>query len=294
MGGWLRGGGGALAVTVFAPVVAWNSAHGWASFTKQGARTGDWRPAHALRYLGELFGGQAALATPLVFVLCALGTWAALRAARRDGAAALLACLTVLPAAVFVQHAFGDRVQGNWPAVIYPSACIAAAGLGSRLWRPAVALGLAMTTVVYVQAAAEPFRLPRQLDPTLAQLGGWPSFAHDVAQQRQTLGAAFVTAEPYGIAAELARTLPASVPVLADGLRWSLLRFRPAPAAGAGLFVEAARRGEPPDPAVWSEVELVGTLDRARDGDVAESYRLYRVRARPGTLPRLLPRPEDP
>ncbi len=295
---WLRRpqpwAGAALALLVFAPVVAWNAAHGWASFAKQGGRTGDWQPAHAVGYLGELVGSQVALATPLVFVLCAWGTWAVLRTARRDGAAALLACLTLLPAAVFVQHALGDRVQGNWPAVIYPSACIAAAALGSRLWRPAVALGLVMAAAVYVQAAAAPFRLPRRLDPTLIQLAGWPALARAVSAQGQRLGAAFITAEPYGVVAELARDVPLAMPVLAAGPRWSLLRLQPAPTGEAGLLVETDRRREPPDPALWANAELIGTLDRGRNGEVAESYRLYRVRSRPGTLPVLLPRPEVP
>ncbi len=295
---WLRRpqpwAGAALALLVFAPVLAWNAAHGWASFTKQGGRTGDWRPAHALGYLGELIGSQVALATPLVFVLCCWGAWFAVRLARRYGAASLLACLTLLPAAVFVEHALGDRVQGNWPAVIYPSACIAGAALGSRFWRPAVALGLVMTAIVYAQAAAAPFPLPRRLDPTLIQLAGWPAFARSVAEQGQQLGAAFVAAEPYGVTAELARDLPLAMPVLAAGPRWSLLRLQRAPATGRGLLIETAHRREPPDPALWASVEPVGTLDRVRHGEVAESYRLYRVRLRPGSVPVLLPRPEIP
>jgi len=291
---WQPWAGAALALLVFAPVVAWNAGHGWASFAKQGGRTGDWRPVHAFRYLGELLSSQVALATPLVFALCAWGVWAALRAARRDGGAALLACLTVLPAAVFVEHALGDRVQGNWPAVIYPAACIAAAGLGSRLWRPAASLGLAIAAVVYAQAAVAPFPLPRRLDPTLIQLAGWPALARGVEAERQRIGATFVTAEPYGAVAELARALPRGVPVIAAGPRWAFLRLPPAPAAGVGLLIETARRREPPDPASWPDAELIGTLDRGRDGEAAESYRLYRVRLRPGTMPVLLPRSEVP
>ena len=294
LGRWQPWAGAAAALLVFAPVVAWNAAHGWASFAKQGGRTGDWRPSYALHYVAELIGSQVALATPLVFALCVWGAWAALRAAWRDSTAALLACVTVLPAAVFVEHALGDRVQGNWPAVIYPAACIATVGLGSRLWRPAVALGLAMTTTVQAQAAVAPFPLARWLDPTLIQLAGWPGLAHGVEREAKHLGAAFVTAEPYGVAAELAHALPPGWPVIASGPRWSLLRLPSALPEGAGLLVQPARRREPPDPALWDGAELVGTLDRGRGGEVAESYRLYRVRARPGTVPILLPHPGVP
>ena len=299
---WQRWAGGALALVVFSPVLAWNASHGWASLAKQGGRTGDWRPAHAIRFLGELIGSQVALATPLVFALCAWGTWRiariALSDARRDGAAGLLACLTLLPAAVFVEHALGDRVQGNWPAVVYPSACIAAAGLGSRAWRSAAALGLVVTAAVYVQAAASPIALPRALDPTLIRLAGWSSLAREATAEGERSGAAFITAEPYGLLAELAHDAPASVPVVAAGPRWSLIRLRAAPASapndGTGLLVETARRREPPDPALWDVVAPLGTLDRARDGVVAEAYRLYRVRPRQGTTLFLLPRPEAP
>ena len=318
---WQPWAGGALALAVSSPVLAWNAAHEWASLAKQGGRTSDWRPAHAIRFLGELIGGQAALATrmheryifnavalatPLVFALCVWGTWRVSKAAlsttprtgRESGAAGLLACLTLLPAAVFVEHALGDRVQGNWPAVVYPSACIAAAGLGSLLWRSAAALGLAVTAAAYVQAAAPPIALPRALDPTLIRLAGWPSLAREVAAEAERSGAAFITAEPYGLLAELAYDAPTSLPVVAAGPRWSLIRLRAAPAGASGddtgLLVETARRREPPDPALWDVIAPSGTLDRARGGVIAETYRLYRVRPRQGTVLVLLPRPEAP
>ena len=44
------------ALALFAPVIWWNAAHGWASFIKQGGRTGNWHPIKATHYLGELLG----------------------------------------------------------------------------------------------------------------------------------------------------------------------------------------------------------------------------------------------
>ena len=64
---------------------------------------------------------------------------------------------TALPALILVQHALGDRVQANWPAILYPAAAIAATGLGrrwQRLFAPAAILGLALTAVVWIQAIA--------------------------------------------------------------------------------------------------------------------------------------------
>lgn len=286
-----------IALLLFAPVIAWNAAHHWVSFAKQGGRVDDFAPARAVRFLGELLGSQAGLATPLVFALCVWGCWAAVRGAMRgESGSGLLAALTLLPAAVFVEHAFGDRVQGNWPAVIYPAACIAAGALGTNFWRPAAALGFAITAVVYAQAIAAPLSLPPRLDPTLTQLAGWPALARHVETARRQSGARFVTAEPYSVLSELAHDLPAATPVLAAGRRWRLLDLphRPDDQAGTGLLVETNRRREPPDPALWSDATLIGRLDRTRGDIVAERYRLYRVRPQPGTTLVLLPHAASP
>lgn len=278
--------GGALAAALFAPVVAWNAAHGWASFAKQGGRAGDWAPAQALRYLGELVGGQAGLATPLVFVLCIAGTVAAVRQVR-DPAWALLAALIVPGAAVFLQHALGNRVQANWPAILYPAACVAAAGLGGWLWRPAVALGLAMLALVYLQAAAAPFALPRRLDITLVRMAGWDRLAHDAARLRAP-GDGFVAAESYGLAALLA-FYGSAAPVLGAEERWGLFDLPAFAADTPGLLILSARQAEPPDPALWRSSEEIGSLVRARHGVTAETYRVYRAVPRDGASIRALP-----
>ncbi len=267
-----------IAGLLFLPVLAWNATHGWASFARQGGRTGDWHPARAAQFLGELFAGQIGLATPLLAVLFGAGmVLAARRGWRRDPAWTLLAALTLLPAAVFVQHALGDRVQANWPAVIYPAAAIAAAGL--RWQRPAVALGLALTLLVYVQAAWAPFPLPASLDPTLKQMGGWPELARDVAAAARRDHAAFVAVENYGDAAELVRLLPPALPVIGLDPRWALFALPAAHPDGGGLLLLAARGG-------------AGDVTRARDGVVAARYLLYPLAALPPDSPAvLLPRP---
>jgi 4-amino-4-deoxy-L-arabinose transferase-like glycosyltransferase len=268
--------GGMLAIAVFAPVLWWNAAHGWASFLKQGGRTGDWRPAQAWRFLGELLGGQAGLATPLVFLLAVGGAVAALRR-MRDPAWALLAALSVPGALVFLQHALGDRVQANWPSILYPAALLAAAARFPRWWKPAAALGLVLGLLVTVQAAFAPLPLRRGLDPTLARLGGWDAFGAAVAGRAG--GAAWVASEDYGLASELARTLPAELPVIGVEPRWAVFDLPSAGTllrGGEGMLVQSARRREPPDPAFWQAREA-GTLTRTRGGVVAEEYKLYRA-----------------
>ena len=290
--------GGGAAAAVFAPVVLWNAGHGWASFAKQGGRTGDWDPAAALRHLSELLGGQAGLATPLVFILLSAGVWAAVRrAAGREPAWSLLAALTVPGLLVFVQHAIGDRVQANWPAIVYPAASVCAAGLGWRLWRPAVALGLAVTVLAYVQGAAAPFPLPRRLDPILIRLGGWDGVSRELEAMRRQQGVAWVASEAYGLASLLAWHAPPGVPVLGAEDRWTLFRLPRAGSMGPGLLLVSQRRSAPPDPAYWATVQQVGQVVRTRgsapDGVEAERFRVYRVTQRPGAILARLPHPGE-
>ncbi len=280
---------GLLAAALFLPVVLWNADHGWASFIKQGGRTGDWAPARALRYLSELAGGQIGLATPLVFVLFAAGAAAAARRWRQPPWA--LCAVLILPgAAVFVQHALGDRVQANWVAVLYPGCALAAAGLAGRWWRPAAALGLAITVLVYLQAALDPLPLPRTLDPTL-RLAGFPALARAAAAHARQHGAAFLASEEYGAASSLAWSAP-GLPVLAAAPRWRLFNLPASQQTRPGLLLITARRREGPDPAYWQSPELLGALIRGRDGIEAETYRLYQVTPRPGALIVRLPQPE--
>ncbi len=276
---WLRTpwpwAGGILALLCFLPVLQWNAAHGWASFAKQGGRTGDWHPADAARFVVELLGSQIGLGTPLVAVLCAVGTWVATRRWRQGPAPALLAALTVPGALVFLEHAVGDRVQANWPAILFPAGCIAAAAYAGRLWRPAAASGFAIGALVYIQAATALLPLPRRLDPTLIRLGGWDALARQVGSQP----AGFIAADNYGLAAILAHDLPG--PVVGAEPRWALFALPTAAVAGrTGLLVRSHRRAGPPDPAPWLSLTPAGTVTRSRDGAVAEQYDLFRVTAR--------------
>ena len=76
--------GGIVAFAIFSPVILWNADHQWVSFIKQlgRARIEDF----TLRYIGELIPTQIAFATPLVFILGAMGLYALWK--RKAGASA--------------------------------------------------------------------------------------------------------------------------------------------------------------------------------------------------------------
>jgi hypothetical protein len=287
---WLWAGG-AVALAVFMPVVAWNAAHGWASFVKQGGRTEDWHPARAAQFVGELLGGQVGLATPGIFVLFAAGLWrSGVAAVRREREGTLLAALAVPGLVVFFEHALGDRVQANWLAVLYPPLAIAGAVVAAWWWRWAAGLGFVLTGVVYLQAAAAPFPLPRRLDPTLMRLAGWGALAREADQMRAQAGLAFLAGEDYSMASELAWQAPPGSSVVGVGERWRLFRLaRPAPDGGLLLLSDRHRQG--PDPALWTDAREIGHLTRGRNGVEAEGFRVYRVRLRYGAPAAIMPRP---
>ncbi len=298
---WL---GGLAALLCFAPVILWNAAHDWVSFAKQGGRVGDSEGVQ-LRFLGELLGAQLGLATPLVFVLCVAGSALAVRR-WREKRHALLAALIVPGAALFLWQATGERVQGNWPAILYPAAALAAGALASRWTRPAAALGFAITALVYVQASLAPFPLVRRHDPTLIRMGGFDALAAEIAARQPS----YVVGDDWALISRLAFALPRGLPVYAMGRRWELfalgtgphhMRY-PAPQCGDsrnpgfgqqgewGLFIRSARRGDT-RPTDLFEVICEGTvLTRARNGVEAERYGAHVV-ARPAEPVTPLPRP---
>ncbi len=272
-----------LGALLFAPVVAWNAAHGWAGFARQGGRVGDWQPMRALGFLAELIGGQLGLATPWIWILCMLGLIVAVRRtwAHREPRWSLLAALSVPPVLVFMQHAIGDRVQGNWPAIIYPALVVAAAGLvrpgRTSAWVGASAVGFGITAVVYFQALTGLIPLPPGLDPIAMRLAGWDELARHVEAARRQAGAEYVLVDGYATASELAWWLPPGGAVVATDDHWALTNLPRAALAGTlGLLMRDARRTDPPDPAIWTTLELLGPVTRPG----SPVFALYRATAR--------------
>jgi len=286
---WQPYAGLGIAILLASPVLAWNAARHWVSFARQGGRTGDWHPADALRHLAELLGGQIGLATPLLFIAFAAGLVFVTRHQRwRQPAAGLLAATGLVPACVFIEHALGDRVQANWPAIVYPSLALAAAlaPLPSLARSASIAVGLLLSGLVMLQATAAPFALPRRLDFSLIRLAGWDGLARATEAARTEAGADCVAADDYGLAAELAYRLP--VPVLGAEPRWAYFTLPPAPASCRSvLLVRSARRDDPVSGALWLHATPAGAAVRARAGIVAERYLFYRAATPPGAV--LLP-----
>jgi 4-amino-4-deoxy-L-arabinose transferase-like glycosyltransferase len=285
LGRWQSWTACVIGLALFVPVLAWNSAHDWAGFARQGGRINDWHLARAIGFLAELLGGQIGLVTPLVWALCLAGLGASIEHAwrRRDPGSSLLVALSVPPIIVFLQHAFGDRVQGNWPAIIYPALAVAAGGMAlrSRWWIGASALGFAITAVVYLQALAHPIALPARLDPIALRLAGWDGLAAEVEAARVAADADFIVADSYAVTSELVWWLPPGVSVIGIEARWWLLDLPRTPIGGAtGLWVTDAGHNLASDTAPWTHVERVGTANRPGSG--TPGLALYKILPRAG------------
>lgn len=265
-----------LAGLLFTPNIIWNAAHGWASYLKQGGRVEGFDLARALQFFGELVGGQLFLFTPLIAALVVWGLWH-LRGNKAPGARLLL-WLTLVPAFVLLEHVLTNRVESNWPAILYPSACIAAACLSARWVRPALLVGFGFTAVVYVQSLTGFMPIPVKQDTTALQLAGWPELAAEVAKMHP----AFLTADTYTVASELAFYAPKDIPVIGFGGRWAYFDWpQVQPAGQVGLLL--ARQG------VGDCQAPIATLTRRRGMQPIQTYKLCRTTT--PSIGKLLPRP---
>src|ERR1700726_4902012 len=202
--------GGLVALAVFSPVILWNADHHWVSFIKQigRARIEDFKPA----FIGELIPTQIAFATPLVFILGAMGLYALLK--RNAGA---LAARTLINATFwtitlyFIWHSLHARVEANWFAPVYPAFAIAAAVAANVTeWdvrqqrvvdfclRWASPVGILMFALLIVQANTGVLTGYRR-DATVRSVGvGWRELAAGIEAVRIRVGAACVPAPAYG------------------------------------------------------------------------------------------------
>lgn len=207
--------GGVLALLIFLPNLLWQSQHQWMTFAFQFGRvTGG---HFTLRFLGEFIGAQLGMATPFILVLAVAGAWAA----RRRDDARFLAVALIAPALIyFLIHTLHDRVQGNWPAFLYPMLAILAAdifapGRGWRGWcaRLAMPVAAAILLLAYVQAATG--LIPLKRDPLARLLGvGMRETAQEVGNLLRENRARAVVTSDYETTAWLRFYQPA-LPVVA-------------------------------------------------------------------------------
>jgi 4-amino-4-deoxy-L-arabinose transferase-like glycosyltransferase len=282
--------GGLAALAVFSPVIHWNADHHWVSFIKQLGRS---QIDHfRLSYIAELIPTQIAFATPLVFILGAMGLWALAR--REDGAQAsraLIGAVFWVITLYFLWHSTHARVEANWFAPVYPAFALAAAvaadvtpwerrqqRLANFCLRWASPVGVLMFASLIVQANTGWLSGFRR-DATVRSIGvGWVPLAAEIEATRVRVGAACVLAPDYGTASWLSFYLPKDTCVVqpTQRIRWiNMPEPDPAKLSGKLLWVDEVRAS--PQPYVtetFARIERVGEFKRMRGPLVIETYGL--------------------
>lgn len=181
-----------LATLVFLPVLYWNAGHGWISFAFQ-IRHGLGTPRGSpLQRELDLLGGQAGLASPILFVLFAVVTWRALRD-RGDGPRFLLATVATFVMAFFAVSAVRKPVEPNWPAPAFiPAIALLAAAewsrRGERWRRGGVWLAAVLSAIIYVHGVVRILPIAPRRDP-IARGFGWEKLARRAEAAGSTIAA---------------------------------------------------------------------------------------------------------
>src|SRR6476469_4073671 len=193
--------GAVVSLALFSPVIFWNADHHWVSFIKQigRARVEEFKPA----FIAELMPTQVAFATPLVFILGAMGLYALLKRKAGASAARMLINATFWTiVAYFIWHSLHARVEANWFAPVYPAFAIAAAVAAHLVqWQPrqqravdfcrrwAAPSGILMFVLLVVQADTGVLAGYRR-DATVRSVGvGWRETADAIEAARARAGA---------------------------------------------------------------------------------------------------------
>ena len=301
--------GGLVAFAIFASVILWNAEHQWVSFLKQigdRVRVDEFHPYH----VAELIPTQFAFATPLVFILGAMGLYALIR--RKAGAMparVLIDAMFWTIAAYFIWHSLHARVEANWFAPVYPAFAIAAAVAAhlvrweareERLvrfclrWAPSV--GIVMFALLVLQANTGWLSLYRR-DATVRSVGvGWRELADQIEAVRKRVGATCVLAPDYGTTSWLAFYLPRSTCVVQpiQRIRWvNMGEPDRAQLAGPLLYVDEVRpEATPYVKNTFARVARIVELPRRRGPLTIETYAIDLVQEPKGDVLDRSPPPE--
>lgn len=296
-GPWLAVG---VASLVMVPVLLWNASHDWIAFRFQlGHGLGGGAKESLLARQFSLIGGQAALASPILFGLLLAAIVAPLRArvGERDPRRLALAGVAIFCLAFFVFSATRKRVEANWPAIAWvPGVILLAArvpGMRSRWERRGVQLAAALSVVLLAHVVKPLVELPGSRDP-VNQAHGWEELATALTVPPNTP----VAANRYQDAAMLAFHLPGQpvVTALNIGSRpnqfdlWPRFADTARPGDSLVIVLGLPRDGEIPAPITalldhFTSVRAGATTPLRRDGRVIGQRQGWMLAGWRGTWP---------
>lgn len=280
----------AIGLVAFAPVLIWNSEHGWVSFTFQASR------AVGIRFRADsllmTIGGQALYLFPWIWLALLFVLAGQIRTGlARPGLERLASCLAIVPLVFFLAVSCVRMNLPHWSLIGFVPLFPALGHrwnelMGTTPWRMRrrLAAGAIVTVlaaiVVVAQAQLGVIRVEK--DPTL-EMSGWTS----VAQELESRGMldepnTFLFTDRWYDSGQLAFAIRNKAPVLCYNVtdaRGFAYWTRPEDWVGKdGLFVCVGER--PYDPRAYQqffrEVELIAEFPMTRNGNEFRRVRVYR------------------
>jgi undecaprenyl-diphosphatase len=219
-----------LGMTMFLPVIIWNVQHNWNSMRHVAYLGGATeRLGVHLNYFGDFIVSQAALLSPLMFVLVILAWVRALQIPyRTEKRIHLYLLLTSLPMVLgFALLSLHTRVYGNWPGAGYLTVSVLIAAFfskktvpappnrmdafGQRLYPWAVGTAYLFSALVLVQVVWPIVPISVKLDRTATEITGWKALGQKAGHMLETMPdpkKTFLFGLRYQISSELAFYAP--------------------------------------------------------------------------------------
>ncbi len=210
---------------VFSPVIIWNSRNEWATFRHVLYMGGvDSKSLITFQYIGDYLASQAALLSPVIFILILTAWLSSYRHKRlRYDDAKYLYWMSLTTFLVFFFLSLHSRVYGNWSAPAYVTAVILIAALyspgrvsyksGSKntVWKIGVVTCYLLTLPVFIQVVYPVLPLPIELDRTARETIGWDKLGQEVHNNLVAMKDpenTFIFGLRYQMASELAFYMP--------------------------------------------------------------------------------------
>ena len=258
--------GGLTALCAVAPNLLWNAHHDWISVTKQFGRID--RGHFTVKFLIEFLLSQPLLLNPLICVFTILGAKTALRAT--ESPLCLLVALPMPLLAYLLIHVFHDRIQGNWPAPVFPGLVILAAAAAQTVQNPlltrlrwlAAPFGVGLSALILATMA-----LSTKIPNLGAPWQGWTNLTHNSHKPD------WIATTDYDTHGELAYHATGAYPLFAMAER-QRYPWQGAPPTGKALIVVAPNHT--PDLArCFSDLTEAGTLSRTPKPGKKTTFRLF-------------------
>lgn len=299
-----------LGLLMFTPVIVWNARHSWNS-VRHVAYIGGAGKEMAIHwnFFGDFIAAQAALLTPLAFILVLMAWWHVIRRCRQPSTWAdrYLLWLSLPVFAGFAMLSLHTRVYANWPMMGFvPASVLVVAhyGPGShrwerrgwrRMWRWTLATAYGMTLVVFTQVVWPVLPIPLHLDRTSLEIPGWRELGVKTQEVVDTMprpDRTFIFGTMYQTASELAFYVPGQPQTLsinqwhrpnvydywwedADRLGWDAVGVTDVPYSHTEHFYKIFDRVEPP---IALHIYRPGVFGRIGPDDTpAKSFYIYRA-----------------